>query len=60
MVVNIEELKHVIEEATVGLYDKDELLNLIQEAAKKLEKGDIMEKIRNVDVNRLHDFKNHP
>lgn len=23
-------------------------------------KGDIMEKIRNVDVNRLHDFKNHP
>lgn len=58
--MNIEELKHVIEEATVGLYDKDELLNLIQEAAKKLEKGDIMEKIRNVDVNRLHDFKNHP
>lgn len=25
-----------------------------------LEKGDIMETIRNVDVNRLHDFKNHP
>ncbi len=24
------------------------------------EKGDIMETIRNVDVNRLHDFKNHP
>ena len=24
------------------------------------EKGDIMEMIRNVDVNRLHDFKNHP
>ena len=23
-------------------------------------KGDIMETIRNVDVNRLHDFKNHP
>lgn len=24
------------------------------------EKGDIMETIRNVDVNRLHDFENHP
>lgn len=24
------------------------------------EKGDIMETIRNVDVNRLHDFKNYP
>lgn len=24
------------------------------------EKGDVMETIRNVDVNRLHDFKNHP
>ena len=24
------------------------------------EKGNIMETIRNVDVNRLHDFKNHP
>lgn len=24
------------------------------------EKGDIIETIRNVDVNRLHDFKNHP
>ena len=24
------------------------------------EKGDIMETIRNVDINRLHDFKNHP
>ena len=24
------------------------------------EKGDLMETIRNVDVNRLHDFKNHP
>ena len=58
--MNIEELKHAIEEATIGLYDKDELLNLIQEASKKLEKGDIMETIRNVDVNRLHDFKNHP
>ena len=23
-------------------------------------KGDIIETIRNVDVNRLHDFKNHP
>ena len=30
--MNIEELKQAIEEVTIGLYDKDELLNLIQEA----------------------------
>lgn len=35
--MNIEELKQAIEEATIGLYDKDELLNLIQEASKELE-----------------------
>ncbi|MBS6465909.1 MAG: hypothetical protein KH381_04105 [Clostridium sp.] len=24
------------------------------------EKGDFMETIRNVEINQLHDFKNHP
>lgn len=24
------------------------------------EKGDLMETIRNVEINQLHDFKNHP
>ena len=26
----------------------------------EFEKGDFMETIRNVEINQLHDFKNHP
>ena len=35
-------------------------MNFMEDEFDVFEKGDFMETIRNVEINQLHDFKNHP